>query len=132
MFKIEPGVSDIEDLRKARSGDRESILAVLRVHGVDPIIIGYIDGAWHRGRERDHASFLNLVAARKHYVRRGWVNIAKAERIAEITTQFSISPNVAKHLANGQGYEAVRAEAQKQLKAEAEESNFSKVGFPTA
>jgi hypothetical protein len=123
-------VPDIDDnlFQRAKDGDKSAIFIALDRYGVDPAIIKSIAG-WHRGRERDHAVFANLVAARKHYVQRGWDQISKAARIAELIEQFSLSPNIAKHIANAQGYEAVREEAQRQIEAEA---NYSKVGFPTA
>jgi hypothetical protein len=113
-------------LQKAQSGDKDAIFAVLSGrYGVDPAIVQHISG-WHRGRERDHTAFATLVAARKHYVKRGWLDISKPDRINELIEKFGLSSNVANHIANGQGYEAVRKEATRQLKADADETESNR------
>ena len=127
-------MTDLDDnlLRRAKDGDRNAIFVALDRYGVDPIIIKNI-AAWHPGRERDYTVFINLVNARKHYVKRGWVRIPKSARIRELVDRFGLSSNVADHIADGNGYADVRKEAQRQLTAEADENiiPFSSVGFPT-
>ena len=111
-------MSDIDDdlMRKARSGDKDAVLAVLSARVRDAEIINHVAG-WHTSR----AESMNLVNARKHYVKRGWVHISKSVRIQELVERFGLLPNVAKHIADGRGYAPVRREAQRQLDAEAED-----------
>jgi hypothetical protein len=108
-------MSDIDDklLRKARSGDEDAVVAVLLAREVDLEVIDVVVG-WHTSR----ADFVNRVNARKHYVKRRWVQTPKFACIEELVGRFGLSPNVARHIADGRGYSSVREEAQRQLKAE--------------
>ncbi len=78
---------DIEGdlLRKARSGDKDAICDLLSAHGVDASVIARV-AHWHSSR----FVFMNLVHARKHYVRRGWVGISRTDRIAELMDMFAL------------------------------------------
>jgi hypothetical protein len=122
-------VRDIDDLlRKARSGNKDAVCDLLSAHGVDSTVIAQIAG-WHSSR----SAFVNLVNARKHYVRRGWLGISKPKRIKELIDMFALQPNVANNIASGHGYTQVREEAHRQLKAEADETeSHHEMGNPTA
>jgi hypothetical protein len=113
-----------ETIQKALDGDKAALLAVLAARGVEHDIITLV-ASLHPSRARDEAAFANLVAARVHYIKRGWLGISKSDRIKELESKFDLKNkgDTAKHIANGKGYEAVRAEAQRQIKREAEEGN---------
>jgi hypothetical protein len=98
-------------MRKARSGDKPSILAVLRGHGVDPIILGYIDGAWS-------GDFAKRVAAIKHKKRRRMVGASLPVITQELCERFGFDSNIARHLAYGKGYRPENEEAERQLRYE--------------
>ena len=114
---------DHQLLQRARDGDENAIIFALPRYSVDPGIIEAVARLLSgRGRSRDPVVFMNLVNARKHYVKRGWRSIPKAVRIRELIDIYGLSPNVADHIANGKGYADVRKEAHRQLMAEAEEA----------
>ena len=121
---------DIEALRrKVLAGDDDAICPLLLAQGNDPAVVRRIDAKLQRGRgrERDPAAYEKRVRAIIHYVKRGCLGISKPNRIDELIEQFfPHEPNVAKHLANGQGYPEEREEARRRLRAEADEaeSNF--------
>lgn len=122
---------DQETLRRAvEDDDHDAMRDVLHTCNVPSSAIEKCMRGLRRGRVRDHAEFEKRVAARIHYIKRGWDYAPKNDRIEELIKVFGLSSSVAANIADGKGYDDVRKEAQRRLMAEAENPTDQKWEIP--